>query len=51
MISSQFAFVVMALAVQMHQVEFVDQSLALEEVQRPVDSTAIYGRIHSSRLP
>ena len=38
MIAAEFAFVVMALAVQMHQVEFIDQSLALEQVQRPVDN-------------
>jgi hypothetical protein len=50
MIGAEFAFVVMALAVQMHQVEFIDQSLALEQVERPVDSAAIYGCIHSPRL-
>jgi hypothetical protein len=29
-LAAEFRFVVMALAVQMHQVEFIDQSLALE---------------------
>jgi hypothetical protein len=40
----------MAFAVQMHQVEFIDQSLPLEQVQRPVDGAAIYRSVHGPRL-
>ena len=40
----------MAVAVQVHQVELVDQALPLEQVQRAVDRAAIDGSIERPRL-
>jgi hypothetical protein len=49
MVAIQFALVVMTLAVDMHQVEFVDQALSLEQLQRSVNGAAIDTGIQLSR--
>jgi hypothetical protein len=40
----------MAFAVQVHQVELIDQSLPFEQIERPVDGAAVYRGIDSPRL-
>ena len=49
-IAAQFTFVVMAFAVQMHQVELIDQPLPLQQVERPVDGASIDRGVDGSRL-
>src|SRR5580704_491820 len=46
----QLALVVVSLAVDVHQVEFVNQSMPLQQPQRPVHRAAIHARIQFLRL-
>ena len=50
MVALQLALVVVSLAVDVHQVEFVDQSLPLEQPQRAIDRAAIDAGIDFLRL-
>lgn len=50
MILAELAFVVVSFAVQVHQVEFIDQSLPFEQSQRSVDSAAVNRWVRLLRL-
>ena len=41
-IRAQFALVVMAFAVQMHEIEFIDQPLPLQQFERAINRAAIH---------
>src|ERR1700686_1590253 len=41
----QLALVVVTLAVDVHQIEFVNETVPLQQLQRPVDRAAIYARV------
>jgi hypothetical protein len=49
-VASQPALVVVAFAVDVHQVEFVDQAMALEQAQRAVDRAAVDAGVEFLRL-
>ena len=50
MVAVQFALVIVSLAVDMHKVEFVDQSVPLEQLQGSIDRAAIDAGIQLLRL-
>src|SRR5215472_5638964 len=45
------AFIEVTLTLDMHQVQFVDQALAFEQADSPVDGDAVDGGIDAPRLP
>jgi hypothetical protein len=49
-VSLRATLVVMFLALQMHEVEFIDESMALKQIEGAVDSNSIDVRIQSARL-
>src|SRR5215472_6971041 len=51
MIAPGPAFVEVTLALDMHQVQFVDQALPFEQADGPVDGDAVDGRIDAPRFP
>ena len=51
MVALQFAFVVVALSVDVHQVKFVDQPLPLQQSQGAVHRAAVDAGIDLLRLP
>src|SRR5208282_1274995 len=50
MITPQLPLVVMSLAVQVHQVKLVDQSLPLQKVQGAVNRASVYRVVYRARL-
>jgi hypothetical protein len=49
-IAIQLALIIMPLSVDMHQIEFVNQSVALEQFQRAVDRAAVDAGVQFLRL-
>ena len=49
-IALRSAFVIVFLTFQVHEVEFVNQAMALQQVQRPVDGDPVNLRIKFSRF-
>ena len=49
-ISLRATLVIMLLALQMHEVEFIDESMALKQIEGAVDGNSIDVRIQSARL-
>ena len=50
MVALQFSLVVMPLAVDVHQVQFVDESMALQQPKSAVYRAPVYARIDSLSL-
>jgi hypothetical protein len=49
-VAAQLAFIVVAFAVEVHEVQFVDHALALQQMESAVDGAAVDGRINCFRF-
>lgn len=45
-----FSFVIVSLAMDVHEIEFIDQAMPLEQLESPVNRTAIDRRVEAPRL-